>query len=524
VRWKRAVAAALYWPSAVACLGENTIVGFLERRLGLADQARVEEHLAACEACRALVAESAALATEAPTPAPEAPEEIADAVLSQRLAQAQARRRIGRTLAGKWTIDRLIGVGGMAFVFAATHRNGRRVAIKMMNPDYAVEPALVERFLREGYVANRVDHPGAVAVLDDDTEEGEPFLVMELLEGETLRAKLARAGQMSPAEAFEAVDQVLDVLAAAHAKGIVHRDIKPDNLFVTTGGAIKVLDFGIARLLDRATGQKTTRSGFTMGTVGFMSPEQARGQVDRVGARSDVWSAGATLYMLLTGRMVHEAETTNETLLLAMTESVPPVRSRSPDLPDDVAVILDRALAFDPDDRFADARAMQQAMRRVAGSLPTLGRVVGSPRVEDKRASKRAWWLAGIAGAVVVGAVAAGGVVSLRRGGTVADTAVEPNNTAAVGIATATATATAIAIATTTAIATANATAIEDPVASTAIASTAPVKTHPPTTAGLRKSPRPVTTAAAGEPSPALAPPTKTSSPAPTGDWLSPRF
>src|SRR5439155_3776378 len=139
-------------------------------------------------------------------------------VLAQRVAQAQARRRIGRMLAGKWTIDRLIGVGGMAFVFAATHRNGRRVAIKMMNPDYAVEPALVERFLREGYVANRVDHPGAVAVLDDDTEEGEPFLVMELLEGETLRAKLARSGPMSPAEAFEAVDQVLDVLAAAHAK------------------------------------------------------------------------------------------------------------------------------------------------------------------------------------------------------------------------------------------------------------------------------------------------------------------
>jgi serine/threonine-protein kinase len=473
----------------MACLGENTMAGFLDGRLGSADQARVEEHLATCAACRALLVESAALATETPAAPPTAPSDVPDALIAQRLVRAQAQKRIGRTLAGKWTIDRLIGVGGMAFVFAATHRNGRRVAVKMMLPELAVEPLMVERFLREGYVANRVDHPGAVAVLDDDLDDdGEPFLVMELLEGETLRDRLARSGPLPVGEALQAVDGMLDVLAAAHAKGIVHRDVKPDNLFAT-GSTIKVLDFGIARLRDRLKGQATTRSGLTLGTVGFMSPEQARGQA--VDARSDVWSAGATLYMLLTGRTVHEAGTSNEALLLAMTEAVPPVRARAPSLPREVAAILDRALAFDPAERFADARAMQQAIRDVAR---------GAPLAPPASSSKRAKRIGGAIGAVIAGSVAAF-TLGARRADPVATSQTIPVASSAPPVA---------------------------PIMTTPVETSQvpePAGTTPAAAVKGRKSTRPLPSA-----SPPV-PPTKTPSPSPppssapaTPDWLAPRL
>ncbi|HEX6766521.1 MAG TPA: serine/threonine-protein kinase, partial [Polyangiaceae bacterium] len=140
----------------------------------------------------------------------------------------RAHARVGFVLRQKWRLDAVIGIGGMASVYAATHRNGSRVAIKMLHPEVAIDQEVTSRFLREGYVANAVGHPGTVRVLDDDVaEDGAPFLVMELLEGETLDSSLAHGKLMSLREAIVVADQVLDVLAAAHAKDIVHRDIKP---------------------------------------------------------------------------------------------------------------------------------------------------------------------------------------------------------------------------------------------------------------------------------------------------------
>jgi serine/threonine-protein kinase len=273
--------------------------------------------------------------------------------------------RVGSVLRGKWRLDEVIGVGGMASVFAATHRNQSRVAIKMLHPEVALNAEVTARFLREGYVANAVGHPGTVSVLDDDVaEDGAPFLVMELLEGETLDALVNRAGPRSFAEAAELVEQLLDVLAAAHQRQIVHRDIKPENLFLTHAGRVKVLDFGIARLRELTSSSAGgTSAGSVLGTPPFMAPEQALGHWDDVDGRSDLWAAGATLYTLVSGRYVHEADTLQGQLVLAATRRARPLAEVVLNAPAEFSAVVDRALAFDREMRFPDARSMQVALR-----------------------------------------------------------------------------------------------------------------------------------------------------------------
>ncbi|HEY2512095.1 MAG TPA: serine/threonine-protein kinase [Polyangiaceae bacterium] len=278
----------------------------------------------------------------------------------------RARARLRERLRDKWTLDALLGVGGMAAVYAATHRNGKRVAIKVLHRDVALSDDTRARFLREGYVANAVSHPGAVTVLDEDvTDDGAPFFVMDLFDGETLDRRVRRQGPLPPGEVLAAADQLLDVLAAAHDKGIIHRDIKPENVFLTRDGTIKVLDFGIAHLREAAH-RTHTIAGQAMGTPSFMPPEQARGRWEEVDARSDVWAVGATMYTLLTSHHVHEADTVNEVLLGAMAVPARPVASLRPELPEEVCAIVDRALAFDRADRWETAQAMQAAVRAAA--------------------------------------------------------------------------------------------------------------------------------------------------------------
>jgi serine/threonine-protein kinase len=278
--------------------------------------------------------------------------------------EQSAEHRVGTVLNHKWHLDTLLGVGGMAAVYAATHRNGKRVAVKMLHAAHAANTDVRGRFLREGYVANRVQHDGAVSVLDDDTtEDGTAFLVMELLEGESLEAtRLQRGGRLPEADVLAVSDQVLDVLGAAHEKGIVHRDVKPENIFVTRAGSIKVLDFGIARVRELSPRSHGTQDAL-LGTPAFMPPEQARGRWDQVDATTDVWAVGAMMFTLLCGRTVHQAETLNELLLAAMTHPAPPVRSILPSLLPATASTIDRALAFEKADRWPNARAMQQAVR-----------------------------------------------------------------------------------------------------------------------------------------------------------------
>lgn len=294
--------------------------------------------------------------------------------MSQYLEQARARVGIK---ARKWTLDKLLDVGGMASVYAGTHRNGNRVAIKVMHKQYADMPEAKERFLREGYVANKVGHPNAVTVLDDDElDDGTPFIVMELLIGMSLESRLKAMGALSPAETLYIADQVLDVLASAHDNGIIHRDIKPANLFLLNDAVVKVLDFGLARVLEAPGGMSMTRTGTVIGTTSYMSPEQARGKREMIDHRTDIFAVGALMFRALANRNLNNAATHMDRLLAAMTDPAPSLGKVLPDMPPDMVTLVDKALAFQKADRWPDARAMQSELRAVykrnAGSdIPT---------------------------------------------------------------------------------------------------------------------------------------------------------
>jgi len=311
-----------------------------------------------------------------------------------------ADARLGSWLRGKYRLDRVLGEGGMAVVYAATHRNNKRFAVKMLHGVAAAQPEIQARFLREGYLANTVDHPGAVAVLDDDTsEEGAAFIVMELLEGATLEELAPEGGPRPSVDVVLSLGfQALDTLAAAHAKGIVHRDIKPANLFLTRVGQLKVLDFGIARLREPGSVSKATLDGSMLGTPSFMGPEQALGRVQDIDARTDVWAVGASLFWLLSGRNVHVADTVQHVVVLAATTPAPSLASARPDVPASVAAVVDRALAFKREDRWPSAAAMRDAIdeahHAVFGRSVTstvLAGLAGSPTRREASATPPGW-------------------------------------------------------------------------------------------------------------------------------------
>ena len=288
----------------------------------------------------------------------------------------EPRGRVGQTIAGKWKIDERIGSGGMATVYSATHRNGMRAAIKMLHAPLSRDASTRARFLREGYVANSVGHDGVVQVLDDGvTDDGAAFLVLELLDGETIDARRhALGGKIPVDEALDIGEQVLEALAAAHAQGIVHRDVKPENVFLTVTGKVKILDFGLAHMRD-AQGE-ATKTGVTIGTPEFMPPEQAQGRRDRVDPRSDVWMVGATLFTIITGAFVHDdAETIHEALIASATRRPRPVRELAPHLPPAVAQVIDRALELEMEDRWESAEVMRAALvaAREAGAAAAQG-------------------------------------------------------------------------------------------------------------------------------------------------------
>ncbi|HEY1557750.1 MAG TPA: protein kinase [Kofleriaceae bacterium] len=314
--------------------------------------------------------------------------------MADEAAERRIRARLGTTLRGKYHLDGVLGTGGMAAVYAATHRNGKRFAIKILHAELAAREDIRRRFVREGYVANAVDHPGAVSVLDDDVgEDGAAFLVMELLTGSALDQLWKDQGRrMALPVVLEVARQLLAVLASAHARSIIHRDIKPANLFVTRDGTLKVLDFGIARVRDATAGDAgLTGTGAVLGTPAYMAPEQALADADRIDARTDLWAVGATMFALIAGRLVHEATNPSALLVKAATDRAPALASVVPGIDEAVAAIVDRALEVEPAARWHAAAAMLAAIDAVGAAAKDQLAAVLAPRARRVSLSAEAF-------------------------------------------------------------------------------------------------------------------------------------
>lgn len=254
----------------------------------------------------------------------------------------------------------------MGSVYVATHTIGRRDAIKILHPEAARDPLIRERFRREAEAVNRFVHPGVVEIRDiDETEDGCPFLVMELLDGQSLSDRVRRHGYPALPEVLAIATALLDVLVAAHAQGIVHRDIKPANLFLLRDGRLKVLDFGVAQV---RSGQQLTALGTRLGTVAYMPPEQVRGQP--IDARADLFAVGATMFRLIGQRRVHEAATDDALVVKMATLPAPPLATVAPGTPEPVCRVVDRALQRDANARYPDATTMRDDLHAVMAGYP----------------------------------------------------------------------------------------------------------------------------------------------------------
>jgi eukaryotic-like serine/threonine-protein kinase len=286
---------------------------------------------------------------------------------------------IGTLAAGKYRIDALLGRGGMGAVYQATHQAiGKRVALKFLWRDAARDADAVTRFQREAEAASRVESAHIVQIFDSGaTDDGLPFLVMELLTGEDLRTRLRREGRLGLAEAIHVAGQVARGLIRAHEAGIVHRDLKPDNIFLCRRDDdpvfVKIVDFGISKVARGNAGPTTlTRRGVVLGTAFYMSPEQARAYQD-VDGRTDLFSLGAILYEMLTGRPPHTGPAYEAVLIDICTQDAPDVRTLAPDVPASVAMVVARALERDRDERFQSAAEFYDALALAAPGLLKTG-------------------------------------------------------------------------------------------------------------------------------------------------------
>src|SRR5262245_14781455 len=271
---------------------------------------------------------------------------------------------IDQVFDGRYRVVRKLGTGGMANVYLAEDQElGRSVAIKMLDERHSQDEQFVERFRREAKNAAGLSHPNIVSIYDRGEAEGTYYIAMEYLEGRTLKELLVTRGPTPIAVAIDYTRQILAGLGFAHRPGIVHRDIKPPNVVVAPDGRLKVTDFGIAR----SGASQMTEAGSIIGTAQYLSPEQARGAP--VDPRSDIYSIGIVLYEMLTGSVPFTGDTPLEIAMKHLSAVPAPPSEKRPDIPRDLDLVVLRALAKNPDDRYASAEAMDEDLARVARGL-----------------------------------------------------------------------------------------------------------------------------------------------------------
>ncbi|MFO0609905.1 MAG: serine/threonine-protein kinase [Polyangiales bacterium] len=334
---------------------------------------------------------------------------------------------IPQVVGEKYRVVRLLGGGGMGNVYEAENTwTRRRVAVKMLRPEFSADHESEQRFMREAQTASQLSHPHVVDVLDmgRDAATGALFIVQEFLVGEELRARLEARGALPPDEALALLLPVMDGLAAAHEAGVIHRDIKPENIFLVRqpDGRVspKLIDFGIAKALRPGERDFRTDIPQAIGTPGYMSPEQARGDVD-IDARTDVWALGVVLYEMLSGRMPYDYNRNAEVMIaMVMTRDPTPLEESAPSVPRDLCAAVGQALQRDKGRRTPSVKALADALsatrqgRRTRATLKKNADARGRAQDGAPGRGRRAA-LAALAVALTL-ALAVGAVLALRRG------------------------------------------------------------------------------------------------------------
>src|SRR4051794_4132462 len=324
---------------------------------------------------------------------------------------------VGETIAGRYEVEELIGHGGMSSVYKARDSLlERHVALKVLHEQYSGDDDFVERFKREARSVAQLQHPNIVTVIDRVEEDGRQFIVFEYIEGENLKERVVRQGRLDVREALGIAVEVARGLAFAHENGLVHRDVKPQNVLLNGDGRAKVTDFGIARTVDV---DGMTQTGTVLGTSNYIAPEQASGQP--VDAHTDVYSLGAVLYELLTGEVPFPGDNFVAVAMKHINEPPPDLMEQRPDVPLRVAGIVDRALQKDPDDRFASmhdfAAELDAALHDLGSPDADRTAIFPSPVVRESRPrhrrSRSRWPLLLSALALVAAAAVLAGVLAL---------------------------------------------------------------------------------------------------------------